>query len=279
MKRALPLVAGLASALVLAATSNAIPARQAYGLNCGHGFTAELVPLILHRNGHLVNVHAYPFAKACTKHDACYARWQGPNARTVCDSAFGNDMNNICKTRPRKLRADCDYVAKEYHGAVLRHGAAYYRQGQLSALNKVAAGSYPFSSVINFSDGGSLPLRGTITLDKDPGNGFEGMLTLAVTFTATDPAPGFTQDLAIDFTAPTVTMVAHMVTAPDFADPDTAGQFGNYEGEFGINLSWYWGGAVLAPQITGTVVGYGMENTQTQSLVDVSGNIIADKTS
>jgi hypothetical protein len=229
--------------------AHAQPALVLPGLNCGIGGpTSQLVPLVLrNKAGHPIPPQSYPFAAACKKHDQCYAHW-GMD-RGSCDQVFGLDMHAVCQLQPGAARADCEYVGEEYHSAVVRKGAAAYKEAQQGTLVAALSGVYTGIAGRLVITGGAngtvtLPWRGKVTITSI-GDNMWAKLEVTSPVEAND-----TVGSEIGHWIEHPTSVTGAAPGCGFDPPD-----GYVGGAIGCGLVVQWGGGILPPTITGTFSG------------------------
>jgi hypothetical protein len=248
------------------------------GLNCGNptSVTSQLVPLVMkNKAGHVIPISSYPFQSACKKHDQCYAHWG--ISRGSCDQAFGIDMHAVCQVRPSAARADCEYVGEEYHSAVVRKGAASYKEAQEGTVYKALKGTYTGLTGRLTVTGGpngtvSLPWKATVTITPIEVPNLVGIFG-RMTVTSPFQDDGRLQFEKIGQHPSQVTGTA----AVGFNPPP-----GYVGGEVDVDVVFSWGGGVLPPSLKGTFSGGSLVadangNGNEQQPVTFSGSVIWTK--
>jgi hypothetical protein len=142
MLRKILLAVVMLTALLTLSPGGHSPIAYAEGAKCGGGVTASLTPAL---KGY------YDFTLVCIQHDKCYAHFG--ISKGDCDSAFIANMlaecehayptyNNALSKANKAKRQSCEYVAGQYHIAVVRDGAAAYKKAQEEAATALFNGDY-----------------------------------------------------------------------------------------------------------------------------------------
>jgi hypothetical protein len=250
--------------------------QAAFGLNCGLGLTDQLVPLVLRDDKHrLIPPRTYNFRLVCSQHDKCYAHW-GMD-RSNCDHAFILNMFAECNRQPKAAQHGCDYVALKYHDAVVRQGAAAYKQAQLEAIvtglegdyngvgSLIASGgpngpvSIPWSSfalpTLTVTAAGDGLFLGREGIERDASDGAESELDITSDYAGNEVTATATDDVIV-------------------GDGMLPGYVG---GGVQIDLTFTWHGGPLPASVTGTFSGGSLVDDRNQEPVTFSGSFTASK--
>jgi hypothetical protein len=247
--------------------------KAAFGLNCALGLTDELVPLVLRDNKHrIIPPKTYNFKQVCIQHDKCYAHWGLDQGN--CDHAFILNMFAECNRQPKAAQHGCEYVALKYHDAVVRNGAAAYKQAQVDAIVAGFKGDYTGVGRL-FVNGGpsgtaSFPWQSSslgqpmvkvvaagdgLFLQNDGPN--SDVINIGELDVVSDPPFKVTATVSDD-------------SFPGYLPPGYVG------GVVQVDLTFTWDGE-LPPSVTGTFSGGSLVDDAHQEPVTFSGSFTASK--